>query len=740
MKHRNGWAVALLATTALVSGGAVAQTQTAQRAVLEEIVVTAEKRESSIQDVSASISAISGDVLTRGGIQDTQQLINVTPNLIVQRSVIGKLHIRGIGNENYSIAGDPSVAVHTDGVYVARATAGLFDLFDISRVEVLRGPQGTLYGRNATAGVINVIPNTPGDEFSGYATAQYGNYDKIRLEAAAGGPLGGGFQGRIAVLGAWRDGYTTNVHPTAAARGLDKLDDQDLFAIRGQLAFDNGGPFTARLMIENMDDNSIPPPYEYLRPLPPYPFPVTPAQLDPPTNRTVNQGLETALPNTGRSFGTDEDLFLSKNLSGALHLNYAGDAITVTSITGYRRTRFNWLNEGDGTGFFHVTYGQQDRTKQWSQEIRIASADSEARFSWLAGGYFFRETGTQFWGLPLNAFGITIFTDGTSKTTAYAGFGEVYYRVTDRLKLTLGGRYSHEKRAVDYTYRIAPGVLNVRTVDDAKFNNFSPKAVLTFDLNDDSNVYVSATRGFKSGGFNFIAIQPGFSPEKVWSFEGGYKSTFLEGRARFNASIFYSDFKDLQVGQIVNASSVIANAAGAELYGVEADFAFLPTENFEIGGSLGYLHAEFTDFCSPDAALPAGTRPEAGCTAANPRNLTGFKLPRAPSWSLSTYAEYRFVLPGESTIAVRGDVRYQSKMFFTQWNRPRISQNGYALANARITWTSANEAFSVGLWANNLFNKDYFSEVLEPGVFDPNFGQVNFGPPRTYGVTATVRF
>lgn len=745
MNRRNSWVLALLATTSLAAGGASAQTQsqTGQRAVLEEIVVTAEKRESSIQDVAASITAISGDALTAGGFQDTQQLINLSPNLIVQRSIIGKLHIRGIGNENYSIAGDPSVAVHTDGIYVARAAAGLFDFFDIARVEVLRGPQGTLYGRNATAGVINVIPNTPGKEFGGYATAEYGNYDKIRLEGAVGGPLGdSGLQARIAVLGAWRDGYTTNIFPGADARGLGDPDNQDLFAIRGQLAFDNGGPFTARVSIESMRDNTVPPPYKYTR------QPPAPATApNPPGLRVVNQGFERQIPifgGTARSIASDEDIFKHNTLTAGLHLNYDSDAFTLTSITGYRKTNFNWLNDGDGVATFYVNYGQQDETKQWSQEIRIASPDPQAKFGWLAGGYYFRETGSQFVFIPvrLSLFGIfddSVTSDGESKTNAYAGFGELYYRVTDQLKLTLGGRYSHEKRSVDYLYKgfAAP---RQRKTGEESFSNFSPKAVLSYELNEDANVYVSVSRGFKSGGFNFLAFQDGFAPEKIWNYEGGYKATFLDGRARFNASVFYSDFKDLQVGQIVNLQSVLTNAASAELYGVEADFAFLPTDDFEIGGTLGYLHAEFTEFCTADPTQPTA-RAQAGCTAANPINLKGFTLPRAPRWTLSGYAAYSFTLPGESSLTLRGDVRYQSKTFFTQFNRPTISQEGYAVADARLTWTSANEAFSVGVWVKNIFDKEYFTELLESGAFNPTLVEQGYvAPPRTYGVSGTIRF
>lgn len=745
--HLKALKAALLGTV-VVPTLALAQPapQQAQQGVLEEIVVTAEKREQSLQDVSASITALSGDTLRDAGIENTQELVNLTPGVVIQRSIIGKIHIRGIGNENYTIGGDPSTAVHSDGVYVARASAGLFDLFDINRVEVLRGPQGTLYGRNATAGVINVIPNYPTEEAGGYIKAEYGNFDKVRVEGAAGGALGGGgLSGRIAGLVAKRDGYTKNIFPNIAARNLDKLDDQDMWAGRGQLAFDNGGAFTARALVEYIHDNSIPPPYKYVS-QPPFPA----VGINPPGLRVVNQGFELALPtlpptpNT-RSFGSDADLFKSNQLGLGLHWGYDFGDVTLKSITAFRDTKFNWLNDGDGVGTFYVNYGQQDDNNQWSQEFQLAS-DPSARISWLLGAFYFRETGDQFIGLPirLSTLGVglpddSIIIDGTAKTTAEAAFGELYWRATDQLKITLGGRYSHEKRNSSYRYDalFAPPS---QQGGSASFNNFSPKIVFTYEANEDVNLYASVTRGFKSGGFNLLAIQPSFRPEKIWNYEGGVKSTFADNRARFNISAFYSDFKDLQVGQIVNLQSVLTNAAAAELYGFEAELAAAATDQLELGATAAYLHAEFTEFCTGDPTKPTATV-QPGCKAGSPINLKGFTLPRAPRFTTSGYFAFTQPITGGSSVTLRGDVRYQSKTYFTQFNRPQVAQDGYAIANARLTWTSASEAVSVGAWVNNLFDKDYFTELLESGAFNPVLVVQGYvAPPRTYGLSTSFRF
>jgi iron complex outermembrane recepter protein len=752
MKHNNKtWALkaALLGTAMLMPGLALAQQQQAQaQGGLEEIIVTAQKRSQSIQDVSASITAISADTLAAAGIQDTQALANLTPGLIVQRSIIGKIHIRGIGNENYTISGDPSVAVHSDDIYVARASAGLFDLFDINRVEVLRGPQGTLYGRNATAGVINVIPNAPTEEAGGYIKAEYGNYDKIRVEGAAGGALGdSGLMGRVALMGAWRDGYTTNIFPGADARGVGDLDDQDLWAGRGQLAYANDGPFSARASVEYIHDNSVPPPYKYVA-QPPFPA----VGINPPGLRVVNQGFELALPTlpptpSTRSFGSAEDLFKSNQLGLGLHMEYDTGDVSLKSITGYRDTKFNWLNDGDGVGTFYVNYGQQDANEQWSQEVQIAS-DPDDEVSWLLGGFYFRETGDQFIGLPIRlstlgpAAGLpddSIIIDGTAKTTAEAAFGEVYWQATDQLKVTLGGRYSHEKRVASYRYDAlfaAPSQQGGKKTA----NNFSPKFVLTYEASEDLNIYASLSRGFKSGGFNLLAIQPSFEPEKIWNYEAGIKASSADGRVRFNASAFYSDFKDLQVGQIVNLQSVITNAAAAELYGLEAELATRPVDAVDIGGTMAYLHADFTRFCTGDPTRPTAAV-QAGCMATAPINLKGFTLPRAPRFTATAYIGFTQDLTGGSSVNLRADVRHQSKTFFTQFNRPSVAQGSYQIANARLTWTSEGEMFSVGAWVNNLFDKDYFTELLESGAFNPALVVQGYvAPPRTYGLSTSVRF
>lgn len=710
-----------------------------------EIVVTAQRRSESLQQVPISITAVTGDTLRKAGIQDTEQLVTLTPGLLVQRSVVGKISIRGVGNENYTIAGDPGVAVHSDGVYVARAAAGLFDLFDVERVEVLRGPQGTLYGRNATGGVINVIPNAPSDKLEARVAGEYGNYDALRIDGMVNVPLSDGVAVRVAALRTVRDGFTRNTNASARARGFGDLDNKNVWAVRGQLAYDGDSPFKARISVEYLHDNSNLPAYKYLnRPnaLPTSDFGGGANAFTPEFLRTVNQGFELNIPGFTRGVGTDQDVFKSTQLGTALHMSYDFGSVTASSITGYRKTKFNWLNDGDGADIFFVNYIQQDDSEQFSQELQLSGGGDT--LEWLLGGYYFNETGSSFIALPFT-FGANlpfyIAIDGSAKTNALAGFGELRWKPTDALTVTVGARYSHEKRQTKYRYEInfGPPAIIVNQDLSAKFSAFTPRLVVNYEAASDINVYASATRGFKSGGFNLLAIQPGFRPEKVWTYEGGIKTQFADRRITLNANIFYSKYDDIQVGQIINLSSVLTNAAKATLKGAEIEFSARPSDAFELGATLAYLDAKYDNFCTGDPTKP--TAPiSAGCTAANPIQLGGNRFPRAPELTLTGTAAYTIPV-GTGGVTLRSDVRYQSKTYFTQFNRPEISQDGYVVVNGRLTYTAEGGRYSFGGFVNNVFNKTYFTEVLESGAFNPQLvAQAYVAPPRTYGVTASFNF
>ncbi len=718
-----------------------AQSNQSNDSGFEEIIVTAQHRSESVQDVPISITALSGAALAQAGIQDTESLSDLTPGLLVARSVVGKISIRGVGNENYTISGDPGVAVHTDGVYVARATAGLFDFFDIDRVEVLRGPQGTLYGRNATGGVINVLSNTPTDTFGASISADGGNYSAFRSEAMVNQPLSPDWAVRLAVMGNLRDGFTKNIYPGAAARGFGDLDNKDVLGIRAQVGTTTPGPLQVRFTFEYLDDESNLPAYKYLNQpnaLPNANF----GGFGDASLRTVDQGFELGIPGSGRSVGSNGDVFKTVQTSGGVHLSYDFDGILLTSISGYRATRFNWVDDGDGADVFYVNYIQQDSTEQLSQEFQLTGSFGD--FNWIVGAYYLHEAGDSFIALPF-PFGANlpfyILIDGSARTSARAGYGELRWQVLDDLKLTFGARYSDEDRNANYRYAEYFGALSVVSPYlDANYKSFTPRLVADYTLLDNVNLYASATKGFKSGGFNLLAVQPGFAPEKVWSYEVGAKTEFFNRRLTVNGDVFYYDYKNIQVGQIVNLQSVITNAAAATVKGSEVEVKYRPVAALDLGASLAYLDATYDKFCTGDPTLPnAPVSP--GCTAAAPLNLKGNHFPRSPEITLSGNAAYTFDYGANGSVTLWADARYQSKTYFTQFNRPLISQDGFGLVNSRVTWKSEDERYSLGVFVNNLFNKTYFTEVFESGAFDPQLvGQAVVGPPRTFGLSGSVKF
>jgi iron complex outermembrane receptor protein len=733
--------------------------------VLGEIVVTAEKRESTIQETPISISAFSGDALSGLGITGTDALASYTPGLTIQKEVIGKVVIRGIGTENYTVGSDPGVAIHKDGVYLARSSVAIFDFFDMSRVEVLRGPQGTLYGRNATGGVINIVSNEPGTEFGGYARFDGGNYAKRRVEGAINVPFSDTVQGRLSVLYAQRDGYTKNVFPgapafslgaglptvpaqsSAKARDVDQLDNQDLWGARGQLKVALGDSGSVLLGAEILRDKSLPPAFKYFNGAPW----TRPTDLNLPDLRTVSQGFETAIPGTNRTVPSvgraNQDAFTAR-------VKWDFDGVTLTSLSGYRKIDFSWINDGDGFDQFFVTYFQTDRSTQFSQEFQLANR-GDGPLQWILGAYYLNEDAKTFTGIP---FIIpfpqpAILWDGKSKTSAYAVFGQGTYAFTDRLRTTLGLRYNKEDKKGDLAYSLfggpinpAPPIAPVGTtwgqVLDKSWSAVTPKLALEYDVAPGVLGYGSVTRGFKSGGFNLLAGQAPYNPEYLWAYEFGLKTKSAGGRLIANLSAFYYDYKDMQVGKVVNLSATVVNAAKAKIKGAELELRAAPVDAVELNAGLAFLDTKYDEFLTEDPGWP-GAR---GCgtlvTAPRTISLAGCELPRAPKVQGNVGAQWKIPLAGGSELRLRGDYAYRSKQYFTQFNRQIVSQDGYGLANARITYAAPNDTWSVTAYGDNLSSKDYFVTVLESGVAAPGtvVPQAVIGAPRTYGVVLNVKF
>ena len=735
----------LLLTVAVFPATSDAQSSTEISQGLEEIVVTAERRSDTIQEVPMSISATTGDELEQQSIYDTEALATTIPGLIIQRDVIGKAVIRGIGTENFTVGGDPGVSVYVDGVYMARSSTAIFDFFDVERVEVLRGPQGNLYGRNATGGVINVISRAPTGEFEGRTRLNIGDHGFARVEGAISGGLGNGVRGRLAGMYVDRDGFTDNIFAGAT---VDELDSKDLWALRGRVDFDIGEDATLELIADIYRDDSNPPAFWYTDATLPW---QQPTSEFPRGIRTVSQGYETATPGftslqVGQANRQDQTGLTAR-------LTWDFDNATLTSVSAFREIEFDWVNDGDGLSDFFVVYFQRDESEQFSQDIQLASK-TDGPLQWIAGAFFLKEDSEGLYAIPLGPAylppgGFTVVFDGTNETEAYGLFAEGSYVLGD-FTLTAGIRYSDESKDATLATPLFEGD-TTSPVQDAgdSFDAFTPRLVLEYQASDSVNLYGSITRGFKSGGFSLLDNPiNAFDEETIWAYEVGMKSQFAEDRIRLNLSGFVYDYEDQQLSQVTNLATQTNNAGSSSIWGIEAEFVALLTDNFRIDGNFAYLDTEFDEFCTTDTRNPALPLDSGRCTFPDgaggtfaTSNLAGNELPRAPDSTAFVAATYETPITANLDGFIRAEWQHTGDQFFSVFNRPNVAQEAYDLWNASIGIQASDGRWDARLWVRNLTGEEYFSNLFESGVNDALVIPQGFvGPPRTFGLSLGINF
>ena len=711
---------------------------------IDVIIVTAERRADTLQEVPLSISAVTGEDLARSSVFDTEALASTVPGLVIQRDVVGKAVIRGIGTENFTVGGDPGVATYVDGAYIARSSTGIFDFFDVERVEVLRGPQGTLYGRNATGGVINVISRAPSETFEARGAFTYGNYDAMRAEAAVSGPVTDGIRVRIAGLYSKRDGFTENLFPGVEARGLDELDTKDLWALRGRIDVDLGERVKLELIGDIYRDDSNPPAFWYTDDTLPWQSPTSDYPRD---IRTISQGYETDTPGlpdleVGQANRQDQH-----GLTG--RLTYEADAFTITATTAWRQIEFDWINDGDGLSDYLVVYFQRDESEQFSQDLQIAS-NGDGPFQWIVGGSYLTEDSEGLYAIPLGpAFGgSTIAYIGTNQTEALGVFAEGSYDF-GAVTVTAGLRYSDESKDATLNYLFPLIGLDLNYDQSLSFDALTPRLVVEYEPREDLIFYASATRGFKSGGFSLLDNPlNAFDAEKVWAYEVGMKSQYLNDRVRFNLSGFFYDYTDQQLSQVTNLATTTSNAGSSTIWGIESEFVVIPVPGLTIAGNVAYLNTKFDEFCTTDSRNPALPLDPENCTFDDgaggtfvTSNLAGNRLPRAPDLTAFVSATYETDLGEMLDGFVRAEWQFTGDQFFSVFNRPTIAQDGYHLFNASAGISAADDRWSVQVWGRNIFDKEYFSNLFESGVIATLVIPQGFvGPPATYGVTVGFEF
>ncbi|MFC5342846.1 TonB-dependent receptor [Brevundimonas staleyi] len=744
---------------------ASAQTAGAQSTAVDDIIVTAQRREVAAQDTAVSLSAVSGDTLERAGILNFQALSGSVPSFsLTNQGVLDQeLNIRGVSNTRLDApTSDQSIGVFLDDVFVGRSGLINTDFFDIGRIEVIRGPQGVLLGRNVVGGALSVYPNEPTWSPDAMIKAGYGNYDSVLLAGHVNGALSERLAGRIAFQYRDHSGYNRDV-----LNNRD-LDDLTSTQVRAQLKYDGGERFTARLALDYTDDRSNGQhrvaideptvagtgPWSATRAA----FAAFRGGLD------VREGIPEHLTFLGAS-RPNEQRVLREAFGAALKLDFQiTDTLQLVSVTGYRAGEGEQVYHQSGAGpnspvgvvvplAFSFPIQENEDLKQVSQELRLVSDyGPDSRLDWILGGYFYRDDVWKLdhWqsetaqALPTLSGEQTFDNDGY--TQSYAVFGQVGYRFTDHLKLTAGVRYSHdEKGGVITAFLINGGdrfrpndLVGISPLDSsirpgggytadygASWSEVTPQATLEYTPSDDILIYATIAKGYKGGGFEDTPANPAgarfaYDPETVVNYEVGAKIDFLDRRARFNAALFYMDYKNLQVAQQIAAClcNVTDNASDATIKGIEVEALYLPTDWLRLWANGSVLETEYVDFIDSTGV-----------------NYSGRELQRTPHEKFSVGAEGTWDLGSQSdALSARIEYTWQSDMSWQPASTSR--EDSYGLLNGRVSYDLPMGDATVSVWGRNLTDELY--RVNATYYFGDNVSIL--GEPRTWGVELTKRF
>jgi len=807
--------ISVAISAALFSGTAIAQE--AEDIAIEEILVTAQKRSESLQDVPIAISVFSAEMIDNSQVKELRDLSEYIPNVnITQGTDVGaRIQIRGVGANSRNIGFDSRVGVYLDGVYLGQGPALNQDLVDLEQIEVLRGPQGTLFGKNTVAGAISMNSVKPEPEFAADATVNVGNMDFVELRGMVNIPFGDTVSARLYVSDRSRDGYIKNiwdpshvptsinavvpgvgivqvplcdypgattppgctawaVGPNEAPNTKQGLNNVDTQSYRAQLRIQPNEKWDINIAVDGLQSERF-------------------ANLGEPLTDTFGSTLDHFAPNYSEvSF--DEHGGETRDIFGAnLNIDYAFDnGYTLRSITAYRDTEINYINDTDTSAldFLYVDY--TDAYDQTSQEFQFISPD-DSNFKYVAGLYLYKQdantvrdavAGNAGWLFQILPGG-GAFNDGDVETDSWAVFFNGSYDFNDSWRLGFGFRYSDETK--DVVYHLdgrRSGVFGIGTtppegyIDSDTYTNFAPMLTLSYALGDNTTLYGKYSTGFKSGGYNLDYVTQAdldagitFDEETVDSFELGWKGLYLDGRLSLNAAAFIANYEDYQVNQFFDlgfdeetgtqlTSIRITNAAEVDTSGMELELYFNATANLTLRGSLGLLDATFADF--PGGTSTETPNPGGGAPTKVPVNAKGNDLPLAPSVNATLGAqwvsnfdsvdllmsldilytgEYYTTIENETTRDLTGTHGATFLFDLAHYGIPNTIDYGEVDAlttlNGRIGLLGGDGAWEVFLWGRNLTDEgqylDYFRDF---------FGSLSATvmTPRTYGIQATYHF
>lgn len=727
--------------------------------LMEEITVTARKREEGLQDTPIAVSAFSGESLEARGIQKVDDIAQLTPNMSFDNintngggGSSAAVFIRGVGQRDFIPSADPGVGIYVDGVYYARSVGSVLDLIDVDRVEVLRGPQGTLFGRNTTGGAVSIHTVKPHEEFDGKVRVRVGTDDRLDVVGKVNVPINDQLFMNATLASFNQDGFVVN-----PINGMDTGDDETM-AFRGALRWlvnddievNISGDYSfdrengqARVLSDNpgrainfiapgepggggagnapfvhnvqLGANSV-----FQTPMAPFPL------LNVPSVRQFNNCDATG----ANRAGTNASCFNVNNV--ALGENTAtthtfsdvdvygvsatidwqiNDNLQVKSISAYRAVDSMFQHDGDNTPFFISSVRDEVyEQEQFSQEIQLLGTSFDDRLQWIIGGFYFTEDGFNF--NPVDFANVDIESGGKFDHESKAVFAQGTFDVTEKLHITVGIRYTKDTK--DFIVEspiqtavpvVAPPNLQAGIVlidpgtTTLKADDWTPMANISYDWTDEIMTYFTYSEGFKSGGVQqrnagrFGAFAPTYDPEFVESFEVGFKYNSADGRFILNAAAFYADYTEIQLETLApgGIAPQLENAGEGEVKGFELETRWSPLDTWFFEAALGHLDATITE-ADPNVTNSGG--PAAGA-----------RLPQVPRWSLAAAIIKEFGLGDMGTVTARLDYSYRTKVFFSPDNDPGSVMQSHGLLNASLAWLSADDKYSLTFHANNIFDK-----------------------------------
>ncbi len=770
MSQHIGRASALAMTAlSLTLAQTYVQAEDSKAPTIEEVIVTAERRVANLQEVPVAVSSFSPDDLKAQQVANIGDLQSLVPNLSVHSGDANNavVYIRGIGQIDSIAFFEPGVGIYLDDVYLGRAQGAFLDVVDVERIEVLRGPQGSLYGRNTVGGAIKYVSAEPTDELSGNFSATLGNYDRRDLKATLSGPIaasitGEALTGRLTLAKMTREGYTDNLfdgqqdgdHDVSFARGVLKFQPRDDLSIQLAADYSDGDPDRSRTPAkETPIDLLIVDPYSFGTSVQSFAADADPFTVNADFNQT--EFTETS----GYSLNASWDI---------------NDQLSLKSISSYREMEYGTEIDLDGTpvNAFGIFYFNDQR--QFSQELQLSYQGE--RFSAVSGLYYYSEDGDTYDGGVFSNLLIASAGESSFSTDSVAVFSQFDYDISDRLTAIVGFRYTEEEKdyqrqtedfdltalagltidpitsAIGYNnprllnpnsddLKLGGGIGVARPFadpDSADFENFSPKFGLKYRWNDDTNIYGSLSSSFKSGGFNGRLAdgqQEPYDEETLTSFELGIKTQGFDDRVRLNAALFYNQYDDLQVSSFESTADgsgllpIFTNAGEAVMQGVEIEFTALLTEQLTLNINLGYLDAEYKEFL-------------AGADASNNTAIDVSdqrQMVNAPEWDSFVGLSYELPVDNIGTFTLLADMSYRSKTYLEVNSSENLAQGGYTLFNAAIMFESVDGHWQAMLGGKNLSDKTYRSHAFDLSAF-PGVELGYYSAPRTYSLNVSYQF